>query len=220
MPTSRTTDDASAAPPRRGRPRSEKARTAILAAAAELLLDQGIARVSMDGVAELAGVSKATIYRWWSSKEMLALDALLEWAAAGVGEHDTGSLRGDLLASILPWVRAIRRQPFGGVVAALLAEAQSDPEFAERYRAHFVEKRRAPGRAALARAIARGEAPAGLDVELTLDLVYGPIYHRLLHGHAPLTGRFARDVVDFVVTTIEHQADRSKSSRTASPAEG
>jgi AcrR family transcriptional regulator len=172
------------------------------------LLDQGIARVSMDAVAERAGVSKATIYRWWPSKEVLAVDALLEWASAGVGDHDTGSLRGDQLASILPWVRMIRRQPFGGVVAALLAEAQSDPEFAEHYRERFVEKRRGPGQAALRRAMARGEAPADLDVELALDLVYGPIYHRLLHGHAPLTPRFARDVVDFVVAALEQQADR------------
>ena len=66
---------------RPGRPRSERARQAILRAAADLLLDEGTAQVSMDAVAERAGVSKATIYRWWPSKERLALDALLEWAA-------------------------------------------------------------------------------------------------------------------------------------------
>ncbi len=65
---------------RPGRPRSERARKAILQAAADLLLDEGTAQVSMDAVAERAGVSKATIYRWWPSKERLALDALLEWA--------------------------------------------------------------------------------------------------------------------------------------------
>ena len=65
---------ASAAAPKRGRPRSEKARHAILEAAAELLLSRGLGAVSMDAVAETAGVSKATIYRWWPSKEMLALD--------------------------------------------------------------------------------------------------------------------------------------------------
>ncbi len=68
---------------RPGRPRSERARQAILRAAADLLLDEGTAQVSMDAVAERAGVSKATIYRWWPSKERLALDALLEWAATG-----------------------------------------------------------------------------------------------------------------------------------------
>src|SRR5579863_10510261 len=69
------------AAPRRGRPRSETARLAILEAAAELALERGLAAVSMDAVADRAGVSKATIYRWWPTKETLALDALYhEWA--------------------------------------------------------------------------------------------------------------------------------------------
>ena len=82
-------------PPRAGRPRSEKARTAILQAATDLLLAHGLAGVSMDTVAERAGVSKATIYRWWRSKELLALDALYEESAASQPRQpDTGTLRG------------------------------------------------------------------------------------------------------------------------------
>lgn len=187
---------------RPGRPRSERARQAILRAAADLLLDEGTARVSMDAVAERAGVSKATIYRWWPSKERLALDALLEWAATGSSPRDTGSLRADLLSLVRPWVREIRRRPFARVIAELLTEAQSDPAFAEDYRRHFVEPRRAPMRAAFERAIARGEVPADLDVEVALDLIYGPVYHRLLHGHAPLTDRFAATVIDLALAGI------------------
>ncbi len=187
---------------RPGRPRSERARQAILQAAADLLLDEGTAHVSMDTVAERAGVSKATIYRWWPSKERLALDALLEWTATGGAPRDTGSLRGDLLALVRPWVREIRRRPFARVIAALITEAHSDPAFAEDYRRHFVEQRRAPMRAAFERAIARGEVPADLDVEVALDLIYGPIYHRLLHGHAPLTERFAAGVIDLALAGI------------------
>ena len=195
-----------AATPRRGRPRSEKARKAILEAAAELLLARGLGAVSMDAVAERAGVSKATIYRWWPSKEMLALDALLDWAAASAPTRDTGSLRGDLLALVRPFVREIRRRPFGRVIAALVTEAQSDPQFAEAYRTHFVEPRREAMRAAFARAAQRGEVPADLDVEVAVDLIYGPLYHRLLHGHAPLTARFADQVVDLALAGIENPA--------------
>jgi AcrR family transcriptional regulator len=187
---------------RRGRPRSERARQAILRAAADLLLDEGSAQVSMDAVAERAGVSKATIYRWWPSKERLALDALLEWAATGSSPRDTGSLRADLLSLVRPWVREIRRRPYARVIAALVSAAQSDPAFAEDYRRHFVEQRRAPMRAAFERAIARGEVPADLDVEVALDLIYAPVYHRLLHGHAPLTDRFAASVIDLALAGI------------------
>ena len=187
---------------RPGRPRSERARQAILQAAADMLLDEGMARVSMDAVAERAGVSKATIYRWWPSKERLALEALVEWTGTASSPRDTGSLRGDLLALVQPWVREIRRRPFGRVIAALVTEARSNADFAEEYRRHFVELRRVPMRAAFERAIARGEAPADLDVEVALDLIYGPIYHRLLHGHAPLTDRFATSVIDLALAGI------------------
>src|SRR5258707_10961074 len=132
-----------AATQRRGRPRSEKAREAILAAAAELLLARGLGAVSMDAVAEHAGVSKATIYRWWPTKETLALDALYtEWAAARPSPRDTGSLRGDLLSLMRPWAKLAGSRPYGRVVAALLAEANSDPVFAGEYRHRVLEPRR------------------------------------------------------------------------------
>ena len=195
----------SSEPPRRGRPRSERARLAILKAAADLLLEHGSASVSMDAVAELAGVSKATIYRWWPSKETLALDALYaEWAHAGPPAPDTGSLRGDLHALIDPWARLLSAKRYGPIVAALVTEAQSNPEFGEAYRARVVEPRRDVARAIFARAIERGEIPAGTNVEVALDLVYGPIYHRLLHGHAPLDDRFAQEAVDTALRGIAH----------------
>ena len=97
--------------PQRGRPRSEKARTAILEAAAELLLARGLSAVSMDAVAERAGVSKATIYRWWPTKETLALDALYTSGPAAAPARDTGSLRGDLLSLLRPWARLASSRP-------------------------------------------------------------------------------------------------------------
>lgn len=88
----------------RGRPRSETARKAVLAAAAELLLDRGLSGVSMDAVAERARVSKATIYRWWPTKETLALDMLFnEWSAVTPQHYESGSLRIDLLALLRAW---------------------------------------------------------------------------------------------------------------------
>ncbi len=191
------------ATPRRGRPRSEKARVAILEAAADLLLDRGLSGVSMDAVAERAGVSKATIYRWWPTKETLALDALFsEWAAATPTARDTGSLRGDLLALLRPWARLAGSRPYGRVIAGLISQAQADPGFAAQYRARFVEPRRGQAREVFRRAIERGEIPADTKIEVALDMLYGPLYHRLLHGHAPLSDRFVRDVVDTAMDGI------------------
>jgi AcrR family transcriptional regulator len=188
--------------PQRGRPRSERAENAVLDAAAELLLEQGLAAVSMDAIAAQAGVSKATIYRWWPTKESLAMDALFhEWEGVPA-VADTGSLRGDLLKLLRPWARLAMQRPYARVIAALLTEVQTDLAFAREYRARFVKPRREEGRTILRRAIERGEIPVDTKVEVALDLLYGPIYHRLLHGHAPLNDRFVRDVIDTAIDGI------------------
>ena len=168
----------------------------------------------MDAVAERAGTSKATIYRWWPTKELLALEALYrslsdadtQQADTDTQQADTGSLRGDLEALLLPWAQRVRARPYGRVIAAFVTEAQNDPAFEEQYRANFVEPRRQSGRGAFSRAVARGEIPPDLDVEVALDLLYGPIYHRLLHRHAPLSDRFVGQVIDAVLRGLARPA--------------
>jgi AcrR family transcriptional regulator len=197
--------------PRRGRPRSERTRQAILGAASELLAEHGLSSISMDAVAERAGASKATIYRWWSSKELLALDALFsEWETGRPDTPDTGSLAGDLLALIGPWVQRLAERPYGRVIAAFLTRAHSDPEFAEAYRARFVQPRRDQARLIFVRALERNEIPADSDIEAALDVLYGPCYHRVMQGHAPLTDRFARTVVAYVVAGVSSPAGRAE----------
>jgi AcrR family transcriptional regulator len=187
----------------RGRPRSEPARQAILAAATDLLLTRGLAAVSMDAVAARAGVSKATIYRWWPTKETLALDALYEQLSEPSPEPpDTGTLRGDLLALLLGWIERVGDRPFGRVIGALITEAATDPVFGKLYRERYVEPRRAQARTIFARAMGRDEIVVGTDVEAAIDLLYGALYHRLLHGHAPLTQEFVETVVGIVVAGI------------------
>lgn len=182
----------------RGRPRSERARKAIVDAATDMFLELGLEGASIEAIAERAGVSKATIYRWWPSKEVLALDAIYTNWAVSI-PRDTGTLRGDLLSLILPWVRKLGRKPFARIVAQLAARVHTDPDFGARWRERFVEPRRAPARALFARAVERGEIDRNVKLEVALDLLYGPLYHRLLHGHAPLTERFARDVIDILL---------------------
>jgi len=187
-------------PVRRGRPRSEKARTAILAAAEDLLLNEGLEAVSMDAIAERAAVSKATIYRWWPTKETLAADALYaDWAESYTDTPDTGSLRGDLLALLLPWVQRVTSRPYARIIGALLTKARTDEKFAEEYDRRLVQPRRALARPIFTHAIERGEISSEIDPEVALDLLYGSLYFRLLQAHLPLNKAF---VVAAVETTL------------------
>jgi AcrR family transcriptional regulator len=182
---------------RRGRPRSEKARAAILHSAAELLLEHGLDAVSMDAVAQDAGVSKATIYRWWSTKEALALDALYaEWAEHSTADVDTGSLRGDLIALLRPWVRQLRSRNYARVLGTFITKVHSDPVFATEYLARLLGPRRELAKAMFERARERGDLRPGVRIEVAQDIIWGAVYHRLLHGHAPLSDRFVTDVID------------------------
>ncbi len=187
-------------PVRRGRPRSEKARTAILAAAEDLLLNGGLEAVSMDAIAERASVSKATIYRWWPAKETLAVDALYaDWSGSYTATPDTGSLREDLLALLVPWVERVTSRPYARVIGALLTKARSDEKFAEEYERRLVQPRRALARPIFAHAVERGEISSEIDPEVALDLLYGSLYFRLLQAHLPLDEAF---VVAIVETTL------------------
>lgn len=201
----------SAAPPdapetgehsRRGRPRSGEADRAILRATVELLAERGLAGLSIEEVAARAGVGKATVYRRWPSRGALALRAFLAEFQDQQPPPDTGTLRGDLLAALRSWTRAVTRTPAGGILAGLIAEAQRDPALAEAWRSQVVEPLRSRHAVMVERAIARGEIPADSDTDVVLDLVYGPAYHRMLHGHRPLTDAFNRAVVDVVVSGL------------------
>jgi AcrR family transcriptional regulator len=192
------------AAPKRGRPRSEQADRAILQAASELLAERGLAGMSIEEVASRAGVGKTTIYRRWTSRGSLALDAFLADFQAQQPLPDTGTLHDDLLAALRNWIRSVTATSAGPILASLIAEAQRDPVLAASWRERVVERLRDQHKIMLDRAVARGEIPAETDYDVVLDLMFGAAYHRLLHGHQPLTDRFARQVVGYVVAGVQH----------------
>src|SRR5260221_4688988 len=172
--------------PKRGRPRSKLADSAILRAATALMAERGLGGMSIEEVACRAGVGKATIYRRWPSRGALALEAFLAEFLGQQPLPDTGTLRGDLLAALRAWIRSVTQTSAGPMLSGLIAEVQQDRALAAAWRDRVVEAVRAQYAIMLDRAISRGEIPADTDKDVVLDLLYGPAYHRLLHGHRPL----------------------------------
>jgi len=196
----------------RGRPRSERSHRAILDAANEMLEERGIVDLTIDEVAQRAGVSKATIYRRWPSKGTLVFEAFSTDFLVQQPLPDTGSLRGDLLAALRAWMRVVKGTVTGRTLVGLIAEVQRDPELAEIWQERFMKPVRAQHRMMVDRAVERGEVSAAIDPEVVLDLIYGAAYHRLLQSHLPLSDRFAQAVVDTVVNGVltNHTAKGSK----------
>jgi AcrR family transcriptional regulator len=158
--------------------------------------------MSIEEIAARAGVGKATIYRRWPSKGLLALDAFVASFAAQQPLPDTGTLRGDLTVALRAWVRAVTVTPMGSVLAGLIGEAQHDPSLRAAWRDRVLEPLRRQHRIMLDRAVARGEIAASVDQEVILDLFFGAAQHRLLFGHLPLDEAFVVDVVDVILDGI------------------
>jgi AcrR family transcriptional regulator len=195
---------------RRGRPRSGQTERAILKAASEIVTASGgLAGMTIEGVAERAGVGKASIYRRWPSKGALAFEAVVDTILTAEPTPDTGSLEGDLARVAESWVRLANIGRVGRTLAHFIAEVQSDSDLAVAWRERFVNRIRTARRPIIERAIARGEIPAGSDPELIMDLLYGPLYHRYLNGHLPLDESFARGVARMVAAAATDGAAAS-----------
>jgi AcrR family transcriptional regulator len=162
------------------RTRSERATAAILGAARELLEERGLKRLSVDAIAARAGVSKATIYRWWPSKAAVVMDAFLAGTRPRMPFPDTGSAREDLRRQLRSVIRLFNEPRTRDPFVALIAESQHDPELASALRERFIAGRRAAAREVFVRGQARGELREDLDVEIVIEMLIGPLVTRTL----------------------------------------
>jgi AcrR family transcriptional regulator len=187
-----------ASPPARGRPRDPRTRAAILTAARALLERGGLTAVTIEAIAQKAGVSRPTIYRYWSNAPAVAMAAFLEASgapdAARSARTPLAALRGQLHA-----VADAFAAPTGRSVAAMVAAAQSETELAKAFRHEFIARNRDATRLLLERCIEDRLVVPPADVELALDLIFGPLFYRLLMGHAPITRAFVDRLLDAVI---------------------
>ncbi|MGD9996695.1 MAG: TetR/AcrR family transcriptional regulator [Ilumatobacteraceae bacterium] len=185
---------------RRGRPRDESCTSAILSATIDLVAEVGIAGLTVGAVSARAGVGKATIYRRWSSKEALMLDAWMSFSPTML-VPDTGSLRSDLQALFVGIDRPLNDPTLQRVFPQMIAAAKINPEVREAYRT-FVAERRRPVRTVLERAVERGELPPDTDLQLVGDMLIAPMIYRWLVTDGPVDDEFAARVIDTVLAGL------------------
>ncbi len=183
--------------PRAGRPRNAESHEAILTAALKLLHDRGYRSVTIEGIASEAGVGKQTIYRWWRSKAEVILEAFTHHTAGRITIPDSGNVKTDLQVFLTQAFDSLTRES-GEVVRGLMSEALIDPDFAEAMHDIFITSRRSALRGILFKGIERGELASDVDIELIIDLIYGPMWYRLLNKHAPLNPRFAKQISEMI----------------------
>ena len=184
--------------------RSERSRQAILTAAVELVGEVGYARLTMEAIAARAGVGKQTIYRWWPSKGAVVLDAFV--ALTG-GEQpqalpDTGNLEADLKEVLRATVHGLREPHFERPARALTAESQLDPELSRQFVDAVLRPNLEATRARLRSAQRAGQVAPGADLDVAVELLFGPLFHRWLLRTAPLNKAYADTVVDYALAAL------------------
>lgn len=196
-----TTASASAAGvPRRGRGRrpAEEVRGDVLRTVGDLLLNEGMAELTIERAARLSGVSKTTIYKWWPSKGALALDGYFHAVEDVLTFPDTGDIRADLTTQLRSFVHVMTQTPAGRVLTELIGQSQTDAELASAYRALYSSGRRELAVIRLTHAQQLGQIAPHVDVRVIIDQLWGAVYNRLLIPDEPVTPAF----VDSLISNI------------------
>jgi AcrR family transcriptional regulator len=183
---------------RPGRPVEARPRQAAIEATLELVAEHGLIGLTTNAVAERAGISKATMYRRWRSKEELLVDAV-DALVSEISVPDTGSTREDLFALMTSAVEVYSGSVEAGVMPSLVDAMSRDPELARAVREGFLAGRRSALRVVLERGVARGDLRADIDAELALDVLGGPLFYRLLVTGGPIDERLATGVAELIL---------------------
>lgn len=178
-----------------GRPRSDEARQAILSSTLTLLQSEGFDKLSIEGIAEHAGVGKATVYRWWPNKAALVIEAFLERIQPELSFPRNASVREAIHQQMRRLIRLMRGE-FGNILAVIIGAGQSQPEMIKAIQKYWIAPRRKEARELVVQAQERGEIRSDLSADTILDILYGPLYFRLLIGHGPVDCQFVDAIFD------------------------
>jgi len=171
----------------------------ILMATRELLVANGVQGLTVEGVATRSGLAKTTIYRRFRSKHELALAVLLHMVQEVVAVPDLGDTRAELVAFVNGAVRVLGSTLMGRVMQGLVSDLATDSELGSAFRAQIVAARLAEVRRLVDKGIRRGQFRPGIDYELVHDLLFGPVYYRLLLSGSSLDADLAERIVDAVM---------------------
>ncbi len=185
-----------------GRPRSESSKIAILNATIDLLEKSGYSTLTIEAIAAHAGVGKATIYRWWANKSFLVFDAFLMSTETHMYFLEKTSIRENFRQQ-LHTLANVLNGTLGRTMIALVAESGEDSELAKAFYTNYLNPRREDAKMILERAIAQGEIQSTINIDVASDMLYGPIYFRILIYKKKVDAEFIDTLVDQVMKGID-----------------
>jgi AcrR family transcriptional regulator len=156
------------------------------------------AQVTVEAIAERAGVSKATVYRWWPDKAAVIVEAFGVTFAPQLPMHHSGSLREDLARQLRDFAHLLAGRG-GRMLRSFIVAARSDPEVAAAFRSIWLDPRREEGREMLRRKQSAGQLRKDAELDLVYDALYGPLFYRFLVRNEPPSQKYAETIVDLLI---------------------
>ncbi|GID29219.1 TetR/AcrR family transcriptional regulator [Paractinoplanes brasiliensis] len=181
--------------------RNEQSRRAILDATLALLAETDYAKVTIEAIAARAGVGKQTIYRWWRRKGEVVLEALAEQAMP-MALPDSGDLEADLRQVVRATVAEFGDPRLSATTRALTVEMLTDDDLAEQVRDRLLRPQLHAVRDRLAAAREQGQIRTGADLDLAVELMFGPVFHRWQLRNGPLDAEYADALADHVLAAL------------------
>jgi AcrR family transcriptional regulator len=185
-----------------GPKRSEASTKAVLEAAYREMSEHGWRGFSVDRVAKNAKASKQTIYRWWKSAACLAVDAALGTLGDAKAVATSGDVRDRIAALIEPMLVAVRTGDGAHAWRGALLAAADDQDAGETFRAWFSEHVKIPLRHILAEQALKGSIRRDWDIDLATELLFGPVWHRLIAMRGPVPESYSRRLVESVLKAL------------------
>lgn len=182
--------------------RHQGVESAALSAALELLADGGVKGLTIEGVAARTGIAKTTLYRRWRSKEDLALAVLLDMARMATGAPAGPDVRAGLISYLDAVITILRDTLMGPVMQGLASDLATDPEMAKAFRAEVIAFRQEHLAKVIQHGLDEGELRPEIDLVLLQELLFGPVYYRLLFTGQSLEDDLAERIVDSVLPGI------------------
>ncbi|MBX9767023.1 MAG: TetR/AcrR family transcriptional regulator [Bdellovibrionales bacterium] len=179
------------------RRRRKSSHTAVIRAASELLIERGYCSVTVDQITERAGVSKQTIYRWWTSKLEIYVELYHGIASQNIRVINEGNLRDDLFLYGKGLLKQLSHPVSGLAFRGMVAEAQESAEGHRIFMAYMTERFEIT-RGIIANAISRGEISPNTDKDILSSAIGGAVVWRVLLGDQPLTKKFIFNLCDLV----------------------
>jgi AcrR family transcriptional regulator len=185
-----------------GPKRSEASTNAVLVAAYTELSEHGWRGFSVDRVAKNAKASKQTIYRWWKSAACLAVDSALATLGEKPAAPAGNDVRDRISALIEPMLVAVRTGDGAHAWRGALLAAADDQDAGEIFRAWFSESVKIPLRHILAEQALKGSIRRDWDIDLATELMFGPVWHRLIAMRGPVPEVYSRRLVESVLRAL------------------